>query len=76
MNDELERAWRARRESPFLAPEQAAFYLGISPRTLQHLRQKGGGPDFRRHTRCVRYHIDDLDRWSTSMGPGALVLVA
>jgi hypothetical protein len=50
--------------SPFLNTEQAAFYLGLSPRTLQMMRSGDGGPQFRRHCRFVRYHIDDLDTWS------------
>lgn len=64
MDDEVVRALRAKKGSPFLSTEQAAFYLGISARQLQQMRGKGTGPFFRRHTRYVRYHIDDLDSWS------------
>lgn len=64
MDDEVARASRARKGSPFLSTQQAAFYLGISARQLQQMRGKGTGPFFRRHTRYVRYHIDDLDSWS------------
>jgi hypothetical protein len=28
------------------------------------MRAAGTGPSFRRHSRYVRYHIDDLDAWS------------
>lgn len=63
-NDAADRARAARQGSPFLNTEQAAFYLGLSARRLQALRAAGQGPRFRRHSRYVRYHIDDLDRWS------------
>jgi len=58
------RALRAQKKSPFLSPAQAAFYLGLSERTLQEYRTAGTGPRYRRHSRHLRYHIDDLDRWS------------
>jgi hypothetical protein len=64
MDDAVARASRAKQGTPFLATEQAAFYLGVSPRKLQELRATGEGPVFRRHCRYVRYHIDDLDSWS------------
>ena len=66
-SDENMRAARARRGSPFLSPDQAAFYLSLSPRTLQEYRSAGTGPRFRRHSRHIRYHIDDLDAWSRSV---------
>jgi hypothetical protein len=64
MEDEIARAARAKKGSPFLSTEQAAFYLGLSARKLQQMRASGTGPGFRRHSRYVRYHIDDLDSWS------------
>jgi hypothetical protein len=66
------RAGLAKKGSPFLNTEQSAFYLGICPRRLQALRSLGNGPRFRRHSRYVRYHIDDLDIWSreTAKEPG------
>ena len=64
MEDDINRAQRAKKGSRFLNTEQAAFYLGLSPRTLQQLRSSEDGPRFRRHCRFVRYHIDDLDSWS------------
>jgi hypothetical protein len=30
------------------------------------VRVHGGGRQFRKHGRYVRYHIDDLDAWSKS----------
>lgn len=63
-SDAIERASQAKKGSPFLNTEQAAFYLGLCPRKMQSMRSEGGGPRFRRHSRYVRYHIDDLDSWS------------
>lgn len=68
MDDAIERAARAKKGCPFLSTEQAAFYLGLSPRKLQKMRAAGHGPVFRRHSRYVRYHIDDLDAWSRTSG--------
>jgi hypothetical protein len=68
-DDEIARAQRARKGSPFLNTEQAAFYLGLSARKLQQMRVRGTGPAFRRHSRYVRYHIDDLDAWSKGVTP-------
>ncbi|WP_395336820.1 helix-turn-helix domain-containing protein [Novosphingobium sp. BL-8H] len=63
-SDDIERAQRAKRGSPFLNTAQAAAYLGISIRLLLTLRRNGGGPIFRRHCRFIQYHIDDLNAWS------------
>ena len=63
MSDGLRTAG-VRQGSPFLTTEQAAFYLGLSARTLQRHRGAGVGPEFRRHHGLVRYHIDDLEGWS------------
>jgi len=62
------RAQRAKKGSPFLSTEQAGFYLGLSARKMQELRVAGTGPRFRRHSRYIRYHIDDLDSWSAQSG--------
>ena len=64
MDDAIARAARAKKGSPFLSTEQAAFYLGLSARRLQAMRRAGTGPNFRRHSRYVRYHIDEVDAWS------------
>jgi transposase len=68
--DENARAARAAQGSPFLNTQQAAHYLGLSPRTLQEHRSAGTGPRFRRHCRHVRYHIADLDSWSKGVSGG------
>ena len=64
MNDDTDRADAARRGSPYLNAKQAAFFLKMSPRSLQRMRAKGEGPTVRRHARMVLYHIDDLKIWS------------
>jgi len=65
-DDAIERANRAKRGSPFLNTDQAAAYLKMSGRLLKRLRVRGDGPEFRRHSRFVEYHIDDLDAWSAA----------
>jgi len=43
---------------------EAAFILGLSPRTLEAMRLKGGGPPYIAVTaRAVRYRRGDLDSW-------------
>ena len=66
MEDENDRAARAKKGSPFLSTAQAAHYISLSRRTLEKMRTVGGGPKYRKHGRYVRYHIDDLDAWSDS----------
>ncbi|MDP3383075.1 MAG: helix-turn-helix domain-containing protein [Phenylobacterium sp.] len=39
---------------------EAAAFLGVSPRTLEDWRLRGGGPRFRKMRRAVRYHPADL----------------
>ena len=63
------RAAQARKGSPFLTTAQAAFYMGLSYETLMKMRRKRCGPAFRRHARCIRYHIADLDAWSAATNP-------
>jgi len=42
----------------------AAAVLRLSPRTLESLRLRGGGPRYvRLSRRAVRYHPADLDAW-------------
>ena len=43
----------------------AARFLDLEPRTMQGLRQRGGGPDFIRiSSRCIRYRRIDLREWA------------
>ena len=64
----------------FLRTAEAATFAGLSPRTLEALRLKGGGPPYcrPRGRRFVVYDVADLERWmwsgkrrSTSDEPGA-----
>lgn len=48
----------------FLNTRQASFHLGVSASYLARLRQSDMGPPFRQHSRCILYHIDDLNAWS------------
>lgn len=72
MEDEADRAARAKKGSPFLTTAQAAHYVGLSPRTLERMRGTGRGPRFRKHGRYVRYHIADLDAWSEARATMAI----
>ena len=50
--------------SALLTTAQAAAILSLSPRTLEQLRVKGGGPPyFALGKRAVRYRRRDLDAW-------------
>ncbi|RHW18187.1 DNA-binding protein [Sphingomonas gilva] len=70
MEDEIAEARAAKRGSPYLSADQAAAYLGVSRRYLQKLRTAGEGPVYRRHSRLVQYHIDDLKAWSRDQAKG------
>ena len=62
----IDRADTARKQTPFLTTSEAGEYVGLSRRTLEKMRTTGNGPAYRKHGRYVRYHISDLDAWSTS----------
>ena len=51
-------------DGPFLTTREAARFLKLKPNTLEKMRVYGGGPQYRKHGRHVRYHIDDLTAWS------------
>ena len=47
-----------------LTTAEAAVLLGLSPRTLEAFRVRGGGPIYFQVTRrAVRYRREDLDAW-------------
>lgn len=51
----------------YLDESAAAEYGGWSRRTLQRLRQEGGGPRYTRISpRILRYSVDDLDEYLKS----------
>jgi len=64
--DDDSRVPAAKLACPFLTTPQAADFIGLSDRTLERMRTEGHGPDYRKHGRYVRYHIDDLRAWSTA----------
>jgi hypothetical protein len=64
MQDDITRAAEARKGSPFLNTDQAAFYVSLTSKTLGQMRTDGTGPKFRKHGSIVRYHIADLIAWS------------
>lgn len=50
-----------------LYPVEAAYIIAVSPRTLETLRVRGGGPPFMRvGNRAVRYQRRDLLAWCAS----------
>ncbi len=65
-----ERAQTARKVCPFLTAKQAAFHLGLAVITLRKMRAEGRGPLCRLHGRTWRYHIDDLEAWSSGHARG------
>ena len=46
----------------------AADFIGLKPRGLEAMRQRGEGPKFVRvSSRCIRYRRIDLREWSESL---------
>lgn len=70
MDDTAKRARAARETCPFLTAKQAAFHLGLSLTALKEMRARGTGPLCRLHGRTWRYHIDDIEAWSTARARG------
>jgi len=50
----------------FLANQEAAAFLNLSPRTLEKMRVIGGGPRFRKFGRRVVYAVADLEQWANA----------
>jgi hypothetical protein len=46
-----------------LSTRQAAFYCGLSPRTLEKHRCVGGGPIYVKLGRLVKYRVVDIEEW-------------
>lgn len=46
-----------------LRQADAARMLNISERTLEAWRHRGGGPQYLKLNRCVRYRHSELERW-------------
>ena len=51
-------------KSPFLTSQEAGGYLRLDAKTLNNMRWRGEGPNYRKHGGKVVYHITDLDYWS------------
>jgi excisionase family DNA binding protein len=47
-----------------LKANEAAEFLGLGHSTLAKLRVSGGGPNFLKLGRSVRYSREDLQRWA------------
>ena len=51
------------RDQRLLTTPEAAIFLGLIPNYLEKLRITGGGPEFVKLGRAVRYEPQALDRW-------------
>jgi excisionase family DNA binding protein len=49
--------------TPLLTTGEAAKRLGLSPRTLETLRVRGGGPVFVKMGKAVRYEAWAIEAW-------------
>lgn len=60
------------REKRLLKEKEVAAMLGLSQRTLQGLRHRGGGPRFvklgGKRTSTVRYRLEDIEEWVCGLG--------
>lgn len=52
--------------------ENASRYTSIPASTLETMRNRGGGPVFRKLGRAVRYRVADLDRYMESQPVGGV----
>lgn len=50
----------------YFATRGAAAYVDMTPKQLEHLRCRGGGPVFYRVGKLVRYSRAALDAWMTA----------
>ncbi len=62
----MDKNYRKLLDTVFVTTIEAAEYLGLKPNTLAKMRVYGTGPEYRKHGRYVRYHIDELNHWSES----------
>ena len=49
----------------YMTTSQVAAYLGLSPRTLESYRSRGGGPPFHLFGSAVRYLLSDVVKWAS-----------
>lgn len=57
----------------YLNVKDAAAFLAYSKSSLDKLRCYGGGPEFIRLGRAVRYSVDDLVAWAEAHRAGEAV---
>lgn len=50
-----------------ICTKRAAKILGVSHRTLEDWRVRGGGPEYRKLGRIVRYHLNDIKAYADSV---------
>lgn len=55
----------------FLTSKEAAEYLAVSEGSLRSMRSCGYGPAFHRQKRAVRYRVNDLDAYISSLDNAA-----
>lgn len=50
-----------------LRPDEAAYFLGLSPSTLAKMRLRGDGPPYAKlGKRVVVYDLNDLEKWASA----------
>ena len=55
-----------REEANRLNTREAAAWLGLSPKTLERYRARGGGPEFQRFGARVRYLPAEVEAWASA----------
>ena len=60
-----EEKWEMNDNTGFMKTAQVAAYLGLSPRTLESYRSRGGGPAFHVFGSVVRYLLSDVLKWAS-----------
>ena len=58
--------WTPNKEVRMFTIKTAAAYLGCSAAYLEKLRVVGGGPEYIKFGKIVRYEREGLDRWIAS----------
>lgn len=61
-----EENWEMNENTGFMKTAQVAAYLGLSPRTLESYRSRGGGPPFYVLGSVVRYLLSDVLKWAST----------
>ena len=60
------------KEDVFLTLKRAAFYIGVSPRTLGRRHAEGSGPPRIKHGQIIYYRQSKLDEWLISLERGCV----